>query len=89
MGLPNLEKIRELLEPTVREQGVILFDLEFVNEYEVNILRLYIDGHVPITMNDCEKVSRAVESVLDVEDPIPCAYTLEVSSSGERKGEFK
>src|SRR5690606_22979187 len=45
-------------------------------------LRLYLDAPEGITLEDCERVSRAVSVVLDEADPIPGEYTLEVSSPG-------
>jgi len=46
------------------------------------LLRIYIDRPDGVTVDDCERVSHAVSAVLDVEDPIPGQYTLEVSSPG-------
>ena len=46
------------------------------------MVRLFIDAPAGITLGDCERVSREVEGVLDVEDPIPSNYRLEVSSPG-------
>ena len=45
-------------------------------------MRLYIDGPDGVTIDDCERVSRQVSAVLDVEDPLSGEYTLEVSSPG-------
>jgi ribosome maturation factor RimP len=45
-------------------------------------VRLYIDAAEGISLDDCERVSRAVSELLDVEDPVPGQYTLEVSSPG-------
>ncbi len=79
-------KAEPLLEAVAREQGVELYDLEYVKESGDMILRLYIDKDGGVDINDCERVSRAAEAVLDAEDPIPAAYVLEVSSPGiERK----
>ena len=89
--MPNTNiAIVPLVEPiianTVEAQGVELYNLEYLTEYGRKILRLYIDKEGGITLDDCERVSRAVEPVLDAHDPIPEAYVLEVSSPGiERK----
>jgi len=48
-------------------------------------VRLYIDREGGVSLQDCERVSREVAALLDVEDPIPCAYTLEVSSPGAER----
>jgi len=86
MSTAKLELITNLLTPTVEAQGVSLYDIEFVKEGSDRILRLYIDKDPSVDLTDCERVSRAVEAVLDENDPIPTAYDLEVSSPGiERK----
>jgi len=86
MSSPKLEQIANLLTPTIQDQGVSLYDLEFLKEGSARILRLYIDKEPGVDLEDCERVSRAAEEVLDAHDPIPTAYYLEVSSPGiERK----
>jgi len=86
MPTPKLEIIANMLTPVVEAQGVTLYDLEFIKEGSDRILRLYIDKEPGIDIEDCEKVSRACEVVLDEEDPIEQSYYLEVSSPGvERK----
>jgi len=86
MSAPKLEQLTQLLTPTVEAQGVELYDLAFIKEGQDRILRLYIDKDQGIGIEDCEKVSRAAEAVLDEHDPIEQSYYLEVSSPGvERK----
>jgi len=86
MSAPKLESIASLLAPVMEAQGVSLYDLEFVKEGSDRILRLYIDKESGVNLEDCERVSRAADEVLDTHDPIPTAYYLEVSSPGvERK----
>ena len=81
-----LANISKLLTPVVEAQGVSLYDLEFLKEGDSRILRLYIDKDAGVDLDDCERVSRAAEAVLDEHDPIQTAYYLEVSSPGvERK----
>src|SRR5215218_4161843 len=73
----------ELLEPIVAGEGLELLELEYLREREGWILRLFIDkpgGRVGL--EECSQVSRAVDTVLDVEDFIPNEYSLEVSSPG-------
>ena len=72
------EKLISLLEAPVEALGYELVELEF----PPHLLRIYIDREGGVTVDDCEKVSRQVSGVLDVEDPIPGHYTLEVSSPG-------
>ena len=71
-----------MLEPLVESMGYELVLLEFSPHKGSAMVRLFIDAPGGITLDDCEKVSREVEGVLDVEDPIPQNYRLEVSSPG-------
>jgi len=70
------------LAPLVEGLGYELWELEYAPGRGNGLLRLYIDAAAGITLDDCERVSRAVSEVLDAEDPIPGHYTLEVSSPG-------
>ena len=72
------ERLISLLEAPIEALGYELVELEF----PPHLLRIYIDREGGVTVDDCEKVSRQVSGVLDVEDPIPGHYTLEVSSPG-------
>lgn len=79
----NVVKIvREAILPTVEELGYELWDVEFVKEGSEWYLRITIDSEEGITINDCEKVHRAIDPILDEVDPIEQAYHLEVSSPG-------
>ena len=71
----------QLLEPVVQAMGYGLVDIDL----QQGLLRIYIESDSGITVDDCEKVSRQVSAVLDVEDPIPERYTLEVSSPGANR----
>ena len=76
-------RAQELLEPIVAGEGLELLEVEFLREREGWILRLFIDkpgGRVGL--DECSQVSRAVDTVLDVEDIVPHEYNLEVSSPG-------
>lgn len=75
-------KLTELLEPVVAALGYELLLLEYSPSGGNSLLRIYIDAAAGIGLDDCEKVSREVAAVLDVEDPIHSAYRLEVSSPG-------
>ncbi len=79
--MQSLNKIRELLEPSVDALGYELLHIEFAGSGG-SILRLYIDAPGGIEVDDCATVSRQVSLILDVEDPLKNAYTLEVSSPG-------
>lgn len=76
-------EIIELLSPTVVALGLELLGVEFAPTGNSAMLRLYIDapGRL-VAIEDCEAVSREVAAVLDINDPIASAYTLEVSSPG-------
>jgi len=76
------DRLQALLEPLVETMGYELVLLEFNPHKGSALVRLFIDAPAGVTLGDCEKVSREVEGVLDVEDPIPQNYRLEVSSPG-------
>ncbi len=71
-----------MLEPVVNSLGYELVDLD-VRTGGNGLLRLFIDHEPPVTLTDCELVSEQIGAFLDVEDPLPGRYTLEVSSPGE------
>jgi len=75
-------EVLALLEPAVAALGYELVDLELRVGRGHGLVRLFIDAENGITLDDCEKVSREVSALLDVEDPIPGDYNLEVSSPG-------
>lgn len=78
-----MEQIRQLLDPILESLGLSLWDMEFQKHGPQWLLRIYIDReNTGVTLNDCEAVSRDLATVLDVEDIIPHAYNLEVSSPG-------
>ena len=77
-----IAKLEPLLASVVANCGAELYELEYVKEGGERILRLSIDKPGGVGLDDCEAVSRAVESVLDEHDPIPTAYRLQVGSPG-------
>lgn len=76
------QNIYELVAPTVEQLGYLLYDVEYVKEGKEYFLRIYIDNENGIDLDDCEKVSTAIDPILDEADPISTAYSLEVSSCG-------
>ena len=76
------ETVRELAEPIAEEIGCWIWDVEYVKEGARRVLRITIDSEEGITIDDCEKMHRAIDPVLDEADPIEEAYYLEVSSPG-------
>lgn len=77
------EQIRGILDPILASRGLSLWDMEFQKHGPSWLLRIYVDREgTGVTLDDCEAVSRDLGAALDVEDVIPHAYTLEVSSPG-------
>lgn len=74
--------VREGITPTADSLGYTLWDVEFLKEGARRILRVTIDSDAGITIEDCEKMHRAIDPILDELDPIEDAYDLEVSSPG-------
>ena len=75
-------KINELADSTADEYGVQVVHVELAGNLRKPIVKVFIDRENGVTIEDCEKFSRALSAVLDVEDPIRTPYTLEVSSPG-------
>jgi ribosome maturation factor RimP len=76
------EELTRLLEPTIEQLGYELADLELKLAGRDSLVRVFIDKPEGVGLADCETVSRQVSAVLDVEDPVPGHYLLEVSSPG-------
>lgn len=79
------ELVADLAAPAVAAAGCTLWDVEYVREAGKWYLRLYLDKAGGVDILDCEKVSRAVEPLLDEADPIEGSYTFEVSSAGAER----
>jgi ribosome maturation factor RimP len=75
------QKVLMLAKQVADEHGVELFDIELLGRGKL-LLRAVIDKEEGVTLDDCERFSRSLSAILDVEDPLPCSYTLEVSSPG-------
>ena len=76
------ERLIALIEPVLARSGYELLELEYAAGRSQAVVRLFIDTPTGVTVDDCERVSREVAALLDVDDPIPTAYSLEVSSPG-------
>ena len=76
------DKIKGIIEPVINAVGIELYDIEFNKMRSKGLLRVFIEKQGGVTIDDCELISREIEAVLDVEDPIPFSYIIEVSSPG-------
>ena len=75
-------KLTQLLQPLIEDLGYEFVGLEHRSNPKNPVLVIYVDRPGGIAVEDCEKVSRETAALLDVEDPIPGHYNLEVSSPG-------
>lgn len=81
--MANIEnKVNDLLQSKINSLGYDLYDVEYVKVGKDYFLRIYIDNGTGIDLNDCEKVSNAINGMLDEADLIKEQYFLEVSSPG-------
>ena len=80
--MKTTDVVDSLVREKIKELGFELDEVEYIKEYGSMVLTLYIDSPNGVTLDDCERVSRAVEPVLDENDPIEEAYYLSVSSIG-------
>ena len=79
----KIEKIvYDLALPVVEEAGLELWDVEYVTEAGQRYLRVYLDGPNGIDLDDCERISRVLDPILDEKDPVPDSYIFEVGSAG-------
>ena len=84
-----LEHIRAIAERVAAARGLEIWDIQSRRETGGHVVRVFIDRPGPsaspddsVSIEDCEQVNREIGTILDVEDPLPFAYTLEVSSPG-------
>ena len=88
------ELVAQFAQPIVEQAGCSLWDVEYVREGAERYLRIYIDKDGGIDIDDCEKIHRAIDPILDEKDPIPESYHFEVCSAGieralKRPGDFE
>ena len=76
------DQVAEFAKPVVEGFGCELWDVEYVREGSERYLRLYIDKDGGIDIEDCEKIHRAMDPILDEKDPIAESYHFEVCSAG-------
>lgn len=88
------DQVTEFAKPVVESFGCRLWDVEYVREGSERYLRIYIDKDGGVDIDDCEKIHRAMDPILDEKDPIADSYHFEVSSAGleralKRPGDFE
>jgi ribosome maturation factor RimP len=76
------DQVAAFAKPVVESFGCQLWDVEYVREGSERFLRLYIDKDGGIDIEDCEKIHRAMDPILDEQDPIAESYHFEVCSAG-------
>jgi ribosome maturation factor RimP len=79
---PVVDRISEVVSPILWALGLELVDVVCVGQEARSIVRVYIDKSGGVTVDDCGRAHLAIGPALDVADPFPHAYTLEVSSPG-------
>ena len=76
------ELVAQFAQPIIEQAGCSLWDVEYVREGSERYLRIYIDKDGGIDIDDCEKIHRAMDPILDEKDPIAESYHFEVCSAG-------
>lgn len=74
--------VSQLAVPIVEEEGCSLWDVEFIKEAGTWYLRVFIDKEGGVSIDDCERISRRLDPILDEKDPITDSYVFEVGSAG-------
>jgi ribosome maturation factor RimP len=87
--MQSIEQIRAIAERVAATRGLVIWDIQSRREASGHVVRVFIDRPGPsatpeesVSIEDCAHVNRELSTILDVEDPLPFAYTLEVSSPG-------
>jgi ribosome maturation factor RimP len=83
------EVLQAMISPSITALGCELWGLDYLTQGRYTTLRVFIDAPKGVTLEDCERVSRQISAILDVEDPITGEYTLEVSSPGMDRSFYK
>ena len=84
-GETLVERVRQIAERVAASEGMEVVDVEFRGKGGGSLLRIFIDKPGGVTHEDCATISNQVGAILDVEDPVPSSYTLEVSSPGVQR----
>lgn len=81
-GKNTVTTVEEIARPIAEELGLQIWDVRYLKEGSQWYLRIFIDKDGGVDINDCERMSRALDEPLDKADPIDGEYILEVSSPG-------
>ena len=79
------DKVEALAKPVVEDEGCELWAVEYLREAGTWYLRVFIDKEGGVGIDDCERISRRLDPILDEEDPIPESYVFEVGSAGAER----
>ena len=79
------DRVSALAKPIVEEEGCSLWDVEYAREAGTWYLRIFVDKEGGLSIDDCERISRRLDPLLDEEDPIPDSYVFEVGSAGAER----
>ena len=79
------DRVSALAKPIVEEEGCSLWDVEYVREAGTWYLRVFVDKEGGLSIDDCERISRRLDLLLDEEDPVPDSYVFEVGSAGAER----
>lgn len=79
------DTVSALAKGVVEEEGCSLWDVEYVREAGCWYLRVFIDKEGGVGIDDCERISRRLDPMLDEADPIPDSYVFEVGSAGAER----
>lgn len=79
------EKVEALARPIIEDEGCELWSVEYVREAGSWYLRVFIDKDGGVGIDDCERISRRLDPILDEADPIPDSYVFEVGSAGAER----
>ncbi len=79
------EKVEALARPVIEDEGCELWSVEYVREAGSWYLRVFIDKDGGVGIDDCERISRRLDPILDEADPIPDSYVFEVGSAGAER----
>ena len=81
-GKNTVTAVEEIARPIADDLGLRIWDVRYLKEGSQWYLRIFIDKDGGVDINDCERMSRALDEPLDQADPIDGEYILEVSSPG-------